>query len=87
MPASSRISRPAPSGTTRGPGRPKGSRGGSKAARLRDILLSHYSPAEIIKWFNSLAPREKLDILVRLEPKAIEGAGEDARPIILKWQD
>lgn len=87
MPSAARTSPPLEPGQKRGPGRPKGSRGGSKSLRLRDILLSHFSQDDIIKWFNALTPREKLDIIVRLEPKAIEGAGEDARPIILKWQD
>lgn len=66
-------------------GRPKGSTGYA-SIRLREILLSACTAEELKTWFRSgLTPKERLDLLAKLEPKEVTGAG--GGPIIVSWME
>jgi len=68
----------------RRPGRPKGAKTQTSPIRLRDLLLSGLTANDIQLLFSKLTPKEKLDILVKLEPKEVGGVG--GGPIVVKWE-
>lgn len=66
-------------------GRPKGAMGNTSPLRLREILLQACTPEELQIWFRKgLTPKERLDLLAKLEPKEVSGL--DGGPIKVRWE-
>lgn len=59
---------------------------GYSQIRLREVLLSACTAEELVVWFRKgLTPKERLELLAKLEPKEVTGAG--GGPILVSWME